>query len=414
MKKILLLILSLLLTLTLLVACDESNVPSDDTTGTEAATEAPDATEPEIELPTEAPTEMLTETPTEIPTEAPTEKPTEVPTEADTDAPENDETTAEEEDPLTDIHDVMAAIITQNDLGGLTNYRVKTDMDLEFAVSIFGFTTKVNLTGGVSFVQASADAMAVEMQIPTQAPYSLTYVNGVLYVVTADGKYKCPLNEGEQDMVWSELWGGLLSFEDASDSLVKDEIVISILSSLLETMEVTALFRDTKVELDPNTEMTTVTLYGISEKIRAALDGTLDAMAQDATLPDTESTTAESINFLVSLLKSVDLSDMTVTLTADKDMLLQSYTVSAPVNMDGFSDIVGDLELIPGLGTGADMPMDATLTLSSVIERGDQTVAAPEDADTYEETDWMTLLGQSVGQLPEIGDMIPPSEESKG
>jgi hypothetical protein len=238
--------------------------------------------------------------------------------------------------------------------------------------------------------------MRIEMEIPTQAPYSLTYVDGMLYVVSADGKYKCPMDEGEQDKLWSDLLGGLFPSgdSDAPDGAVDDESLFKMLSDLLEVMDVTALFRDTNVSVDAATGVTTVTLCGISPEIQEVIYGALDSMEQDTTLPDAENTAMESLDFLRTLLKSVDMNDMTVTLTADKDMLLESYTLSAPVDMDGISDLVGDLELIPGLGSGAIMPMDTTLTLSTVIERGDQTVTVPEDADAYEETDLDTLFWQ--------------------
>ena len=63
-------LMGLLLTVTLLFACDGGKTP--------------DETIPETVAPTAAPTEEPTEPPTEVPTEAPTEEPTEEPTEAPT------------------------------------------------------------------------------------------------------------------------------------------------------------------------------------------------------------------------------------------------------------------------------------------------------------------------------------------
>ncbi|MBQ9780791.1 MAG: hypothetical protein IJW00_07580 [Clostridia bacterium] len=416
MKRFLLLLLSFILALTLLVACDKKTDKPDDTTGTEAVTQAPSVTESETEHPSEAPTELPTEDPTEMPTEAPTEIPADTAsvTEETTVVPEKDETVTgeaitEENEPLTDIHDVMAAIILRNDLGKLTNYRVSTKMDLEFLVSVFGFTTKMNMTGGMSFTQASADAMSVEMEVPTQAPYSLTLVDGVLYMVSADGKFKCPLDEGEQDRAWSELVGGLFPSDDTSHATADDENILKILSALLETMDVTALFRDTNVAVDPATGMTIIILCGISPEVRETLDGWLESMEQNALQLDGENAAIESMNFLASLLKSVDMDQMTMTLTADRDMLLQDYKISAPVDMDGISDdIVGNLPQIPGVGSN--VPMKTTLTLSSAIERGGQTVIPPADADTYEETDWQTLFGLFTSDMQDPDESEAISE----
>ncbi len=367
MKKILLLTLSLLMVLTLLVACrEEPNVPAD--TDTEATTEAPAVTEPETETPTEVPTEI----PTDVPTEAPTEPVTEP-----SDAP--------------DVDELLESVMAQNQLDDLTEYHLVTDLILDMAVSLNGMTTNMAMTGGISMTQQENQGMALELNIPTQEPYSLIYVDGMLYMASAEGKYRCPMDDVEMALAWSELMGDLFPSEDdtAPDGL----------TGLLSTVNISALFAECEVSTDETTGDTTILLKGISRQVQFLINMMFSSMDEI----ESDQLSDMDMSLLLDMLATFDMDALAVELIVDEDYLLKSLALTMAMDMTNAPDLVGDI------------PMVLTMTATTTLDRGAQTVTAPTDVDTYEETDWRTLFGlytaEMLGLVPDAQGVVTLSED---
>ncbi len=376
MKKILLLTLSLLMVVTLLAACkDEPEVPAD--TDTEAVTEAPAVTEPETEMPTEAPTETPTEAPTEVPTEPVTE-----PSDA------------------LDADELWESVMEKNQLDILAEYHLLTDLTLDISATLNGMTTNMAMTGGISLIQQENQGIALELTIPTQEPYSLVYADGMLYMTSAEGKYRCPMEEVEMALVWSELMGDLFPSEGApEDDTAQDGGLTDGLTGLLSTMKLSALFAKCEISTDEATGDTTLLLEGISRQTQFLINmmfSSMDGIESDQ-ISDMD------MSLLLDMLATFDMDALAVELTVDKDHLLKSSTLTMAMDMTNAPDLVGDI------------PMTLTLTAATTLDRGAQTVTPPTDADTYEETDWRTLFGlytaEMLGLVPDEQGVVTLSEE---
>ncbi|MBE6559400.1 MAG: hypothetical protein E7661_10410 [Ruminococcaceae bacterium] len=426
MKKFLILTLSLLLTVTLLVACQEEAVVPGDTVA-ETLTEAV----PETQADTDAGTQVITEFETQAITEPVTEPITEAPTEAITEAPTVEETetaldsaevvtevveetegettpeTTPPEASLPDAEDIFFAALDAQQFEGMTNYAVNSELVLDIIASMNGMETKMTMTGNVSAKQQSENAASVEISLPGREPYSLIYLEGALYVSSGEEKYRCAMDEVEFALLLSELLGDLLASEETPgetpDGMPEDAPVINPgdlgLGDQLTALDLSALFADITVTEDSTTGDITVTLAGLSQDAQFMINSLLSSISNSGM----EGATDEDISMMLDLLAAFDMDTMAFSLTVDADLLLKEVAMSFGLDLTSMPEMTGDV------------PMTMVMTLTTSLDRSEQIITAPEDADTYVEKEWREIFGiysaEYLGLIPDDNGVITLSEE---
>lgn len=387
MKK-LLIFTSLLLSLLLLVcACGNENVEPAETLleETSAFTDTADAeseTIPTIEAEiTDIATEPITspETDTDATSEAPTEAMSETPTQSPVDV-------------------FLEAVMSQNPMDGLREYRITSDIRIDISASMNGMETTMALTGGLQMTQSSDHGMALELQIPTMEPYALIYIDGMIYITSAEGRFRCPMTEVELALVESELLGTLFPTDgetpDGGMDILPDEM-----SDLLSSMQISTLFAESEMVTDEATGDTTITLKGISPQVQLLLKLLTSSMET----PALEGVSDMDLSLILDTLSTFDMDALSFSITADKEFSIKSSTVVMGLDMQNAPDLVGDI------------PMTVKVTLDTTLDRSPQTVSAPEDADTYTETNWRSLFGiytaEYLGLVPDASGVITLSDE---
>lgn len=408
MKKLWFLSLILLLILTLAVACEKKADPPAETRD-ETVSDTPHEIITEIVTVVIPVTEPETTTVTDPETTLPPTENTEAPTDAETDSDKSD-------NPVSDpqIDDIVAAVIMTEQFDLLGDYHLKTDLSMDLLISIHGVETKVSLNGDISLKQHAGESAALILNIPTQEPYSMVYLDGMLYVAKEDGKYRCPLDEAEQAIIWSELLGGLFPSEEIPeetpdvDSELSNAIISEILSSLLDSMDASVVFENTSLTVDEATGDITITLKGLTQEAQALFDEMLSAMGSTEG-PDISD---QDLSLVLDLFSAFDMDSLAVSMTVDQDMLLNSVSLTFAMDLENMSGFMDDMAAIPGVS--GDVPVTMVTTLTTAIDRGQQEITAPEDADTYEETDWRELFGlytaEMLGLIPDENQMITLSE----
>lgn len=373
MKKFLLLTLSLLMALTLLVACNENDDPSADT-GTQAVTDTA-VTEPTNETVAETLPETTPET-----------------------LPETESATTPSDDP--DLDDLLEEILQSNQFETAGDYRIDSEIKLDIAVGMNGMETNMSLTGGLSLIQQENQGISLEMTVPTQDPVSLVYIDGFLYVTNAEGKYRCPMDEVEMALVWSELMEDLFPTEDIpEDEEAETDDLMGGFADMLSTMKLSALFAETEVVTDEATGDITVTLTGLSQQAQLLINMMVSSMdgAGSDEISDMD------MSLILDMLATFDMDALSLSMTVDKDHLLKACTVVMALDMTNAPDLTGDV------------PMVMTVTAATTLDRSEQTVTAPADGDTYEETDWRTLFGlytaEMLGLVPDETGTVTLSED---
>lgn len=387
MKK-LLIFTSLLLSLLLLVcACGEESSETTDTlqeTVLQESSALTDVTDAESEtIPTteaesmDIDTEPVTapETDTEAKTEALTEAPTESPVDV-----------------------FLEAVMSQNQLDHLREYHITTDMRIDLSASMNGMETTMALTGGLQMIQSSDHGMALQLQIPTMEPYTLVYIDGMMYVTSAEGKYRCPMTEVELALVGSELLGDLFPTDGAPTEGGMD-ILPDEMSGLLSSMQLSVLFAESEMVTNETTSDTTITLKGISPQIQLLLK----LLSSSMEMPEMEGISDMDLALILDTLSTFDMDALTLSLTVDKDLAIKASSVVMGLDMQNAPDLVGDI------------PMTVKITLDTTLDRSPQTVSTPEDADTYTEIDWRSLFGiytaEYLGLVPDANGVITLSKE---
>lgn len=402
MKKLWIVTLLLLSLIMVLVACDKK-----------ADTPVDSSDEMTSDVPAEIVTEIVTvvipvtEPETPVTTEPETNDISAVDTEAETAADNRDPIS----DPDLDIDDIMASVMgtEQFDLQG--HYHLQTDLTMDMLISILGVETKVTLTGDISMKQQAGEAAALIMNLPTQEPYSMVYLDGMLYVTGDGGKYRCPLGDVEQALIWSELLDGLFPSEEIpeTESDLSDALLSEVMSSLLSTMDASLVFEKTVAVTDEHTGDITVTLEGLSQAAQYFINELISSMSDMGG----EEISDEDMSLALELLSAFDMDTLSLSMTIDEDMLLHSVTMSFAMDMADMSDLMGEITQIPGMS--ADVPVTMVTTVTTTIDRGDQEITAPADADTYEETDWRELFGfytaDMLGLVPDENGVITISED---
>lgn len=378
MKKVWILALSLLMVLTLLVACKETKDPVE--TSGETATDAAAVTEPETEPKTDPETEMETEPQTEPETE--TEPATEMPTESE-----------------VDVDDLLDDIRAANGEAPLNSFRMDTKLVMDILMSMNGMENKMTVTGGLSLTQQSHEAMSLELNIPTKEPYGLTYMNGMLYVMSEEGKYRCPLGEIEMALVWAELMEELFPADDLPDDAPEGEhgSASGDASSPLPDMKLSELFEQTSVVTDEATGDLTITMTGLSSRIQFLINEMVSSMDRPGGEDDLD------MSLALDMLTAFDMDALSISLTVDREMLVKTVSITVAVDVTHTPELTGGV------------PMAMNVTLSTALDRGDQTVTRPADADTYVETDWRTLFGlytpEMLGLVPNEQGVVTLSED---
>ena len=391
MKKLLIFTPLLLSLLLLICACGEENSETADTLPetfceetsaltnvTDAETEAIASTETEssdaITEPVTLPA-IDTEAATEISTEALTEAPTESPIDA-----------------------LLEAVMSQNQMDDLREYHITTDMRIDLSASMNGMETTMALTGGLQMIQSSDHGMALQLQLPTMEPYALVYIDGMMYVTSAEGKFRCPMTEVELALVGSELLGDLFmtggEMPESGMSILPNEM-----SGLLSSMKISALFAESELLTDEVTGDTTVTLKGISPQVQLLLK----LLSNSMEMPELEGISNMDLSLILDTLSTFDMDALTLSLTVDKDLAIKASTLVMGLDMLNAPDLVGDI------------PVTVKVTLDTTLDRSPQTVSAPEDADTYTEIDWRSLFGiytaEYLGLVPDANGVITLSKE---
>ncbi len=383
MKKIWILALSLLMVLTLLVACKGTENPAD--TNNETTTDTVAVTEPKTEPETELETDPETEQETEPETEPETEHET--------------ETSVEE---TVDVDAILDDVKAANGEESLTNFRMDTKLVLDILMSMNGMENKMTMTGGLSLIQQTHEAMSLELNVPTKEPYGLTYIDGVLYVMSEEGRYRCPLDEVEMALVWADLMGDLFPTDELPDNTPEEEDGSSsggAMGGLLPAMKLSAFFKETAVVTDETTGDTTILLEGISQQAQFLINMMISSMDK----PEVDGISDMDMSLVLDMLAAFDMDALSVSLTVDEDMLIKAASLTMAVDMTNAPDLTGNI------------PMTLNVTLSTTLDRGEQTVTPPADADAYEETDWRTLFGfytpEMLGLVPNEQGVVTLSED---
>ncbi len=372
MKKLLLLTLSIFMVLTLLVACQNEPTPPDST---------------------------LSVTDTAIPTEPLDESVTKEPEDTATEAPTEQETTADTS-PALDIDGFLEAVMENNRVDAIPHFCLDSNIKLDIAAGMDGMTTNMSMTGGVTMIQQSTQAMQVELRIPTQEPSVFLYVDGVLYVSSAEGKIRCTLLEEEMAQALSELFAGL--FPDTSLSGEKGENsendLMSGLTALFPAMKLSAFFARTDLTLDEATGDITATLTGMSPQAQLVINMLISSIEKNDMLDISDM----DMSLLLDLFTTLDMDALSISMTTDKNYLLKSSTVVCGMDLTNAPDLVGDV------------PITITMRATTVLDRSVQTVTAPADVSSYTETDWRTLFGlqtaEMLGLVPNDDNIITLSE----
>ena len=360
MKKSFFLLLSLLMVVFLLAACDKQG-----------------------DLPTETDTQAMTD---DVQTEPETQEETVVDTLPET-TPETLPETESETLPSNDtgIDDLLDDIMQNQPVDVEEDCRIDTEIKLDITAGMNGMDTNMSMTGGVTFIQQKHQGMAVEMNIPTQEPYSFIYIDGVLFVANAEGKYRCPLDEVEMALVWSELMGDLFPMDSVPEGGEEGSLTGGF-SDLLSTMKISALFAEKEMVTDETTGDITVTLKGLSNQAQFLINMMISSIDK---LP-TDEISDMDMSLLLDLFSTFDMDALMLTLTVDQQQLLKAMTVTMTMDMTNAPDLVGDV------------PMKMTMTATTLFDRAVQTVTPPADADIYEEIDWRTLFGIYTAEMLEL------------
>ena len=332
---------------------------------------------------TEATDEDVTEALTDPETLPETEALTEAPTEAETDAT---------------VDDLLESVMSQNQLDNLSDYRIVTDMKIDLTASLNGMQTTMALTGGLQMVQAASGGMSLQLNIPTMEPYALVYTDGMMYVSSADGNFRCPMTDEELSLVWSELLGDDFSADGETENGMSG--MLGSMSDLLSLMPLSALFAESEIITDEASGDTTVTLKGISPEAQMIIKLLTSSME----IPDMQGVSDMDLSLILDTLSTFDMDAFGISLTVDKNLYIKASTVTMALDMLSVPELLGDI------------PLTATITMNTTLDREPQTVTAPEDADSYEETDWRTLFGiytaEYLGLIPDENGVITLSEDA--
>ncbi len=401
-NKLWILFLLLVTLVTMAVACDKkTDTPvdsSDEITSdapAESITEGMTAIIPVTEPETPATTEPETNTPPAEDTE----------TETTTDSDIMDDPIS---DPDLDMEDIIFSVMNTEQFDLLGSYHLQTDLSMDMIISIMGMETKVTLTGDMSMKQQAGEAAEIIMNLPTQEPYSMAYLDGMLYVTSDSGKYRCPLDEADQSIIWSEILGGLFPSENIpeADSDLSDVWLSEIMSSLLSAMDVSLVFENTVAVEDETTGDITITLEGLTRDAQYVINELISSMGN-------EEIADEDMSLMLELLSAFDMDTLALSMTVDEDMLMRSVSLTFAMNVENMSDLMGGMTQIPSLGT--DVPVTMVTTMTTTFDRGEQEITAPADADIYEETNWRELFGfytaEMLGLVPNEKGVITLSED---
>ena len=325
------------------------------------------------------------ETDTDVQTDPITEVQTEAPTQEET-APLTEENSTDSVETPADFDDVLDSILSENEENAFTNYHLTSDLLLEISAKINGFENKMSMNGGLSIKQQAGDSIALELNIPTMEPQSMVYVDGMLYLTSTDGKYRCPLDEVEEALLWAELIEDLFPSDDSTQNDLFPNF-----SDLLATMKISALFSETSVTTEEATGDIVVSGKGLSEQAQALLKmfELSDKLPQLGDMSDLDT------GLLLDTTATIDPESITFSLTVDQELQIKASLISFTLDMSNAPDLMGDI------------PTTMTVTLNNSIERGEQMISAPEDAESYEETDWRVLFGFYT---PEMLSLIPDEQ----
>ena len=365
------------------------------------------------EVTTKQPPEVITEIVTVIipvtePETSPQNEPeTDPPAVTDTETQED--VTVNEEPTLT-INDIVAAVISREQIDLTGSYHLQTDLSMDMLISVLGFETKLTLTGDMSMKQEKGEAAALVVNLPTQEPYCMTYLDGMLYVERADGRYRCPLGDEEQALAWSEILGTLLPSDDSQDEItdLSGSVLTEALTYLLSMMDASVMFNSTSMTEDKATGDITLTLTGMSQGAQAFINELVSAMANTGNTEFSD----EDMSLMLELLTSFDMDTLSLTMIVDAELLLRSVVWTFSMELDNISALMGDITQIPGLS--GDLPVTMVTTMTTTFDRNAQVITMPEDADTFEEADWREIFGlytaEMLGLVPDQAGIITLSE----
>ncbi len=298
---------------------------------------------------------------------------------------------------VSPVDALIESVMSKNQFADLGDYHIVTDMKINLTASMNGMETNMALTGGLQMTQSSNHGMALQINLPTMEPYALVYIDGVMYLSNGDSKYRCPMTDVELALVWSELMEDLFPVEGEAKSIEDD--MLGNITGLVSSMPLSAMFAESEMITDEASGDITVTLTGISPQIQLLLKLLTNSME----IPEIEGVSDMDLSLILDTLSTFDMDALSLSLTVDKEHNLKASTVTMGLDMLNAPDLVGDI------------PITATVTLTTTLDRSPQTVSAPEDADIYEETDWRSLFGiytaEYLGLVPDASGMITLSEE---
>lgn len=341
-----------------------------------------------------------TTTETETDTNADNESATETETETETTA---DLTTMEPKDALTTITnklsttaDSLSKNFEQQIKDGKFSFSMPTNVKIDVAGKV---TTAVNMGGMNQTTEMGLNAsvtlaeggVAVTITIPEMMDITVICVDKTLYFTSAvtdeTEKEKYTLTDEDLADLLASLNG---SSDDAAENAeleqfmalltplkdVKPEDVFASIEAAVADGNLTVTCKGIKAEF----VATLTTILGQLEQIggeagEAQADEDMGDMDDMGDLDDIFGEETDSLTDILEMFNAISWDDITFSVTVNAEGQILGASFAVDIDMS---------ETIEGLG---EMSMKYSISTTVTVTRGDQTVAAPADADSYKEAE---------------------------
>jgi hypothetical protein len=289
-----------------------------------------------------------------------------------------------EEEPVNGSDTLDAVLERLLTSGGIS---LTVDGTLSVVTSLFGFQVVTDMPVWLSLVTAT-NGLSAQAEIPLAGSYSLTLVDGVLYLSEGEKKYYCALPEAETGA----------ESEDAAPAESEEEAQASSLEQVVALIK--QLTANAQWDMDPLTGSVTATVplseeaARLAEQLRAAMEEENGDGEEAETGESSSGSYGIDRETLLAWLDTVAASSdarLVFTAALDGEDVSVSVSLFCPVDVSSLLSLLsqGSEGSLSGLPSG--MSSSGTLALTMALRCGQMSVALPEDAEDYSPTDWPSL-----------------------